>query len=103
MPRCSLTPREDDMTRAAVLGLVLLVLTGASEAAAKTPVTVKFVLKAYDGQFDTAEIETIQRQVAEQIATRLGEHARFLEYATQGRNDFVVTADLQPGIVSEPS
>jgi hypothetical protein len=58
------------MTRAAVLGLVLLVLTGASEAAAKTPVTVKFVLKAYDGQFDTAEVETIQRQVAEQIAAR---------------------------------
>jgi len=91
------------MTRAAVLGIVFLVLTGASEAAAKTPVTVKFVLKAYDGQFDTAEVETIQRQVTEQIAARLGEHARFLEYVTQDGNAFIVTATLQPRLASERS
>ncbi len=83
------------------LALVFLALAAASEGASKTPVTVKFVLKAYDGQFDAGEIDTIEKRAAEQIVARLGEHARFLDYTTQSGSPFTLTATLRPRLVAE--
>ncbi len=91
------------MSRAVGFALAFLTLAGASEAVTKTPVTVTFVLKAYDGQFDASEIETIQRRAAEQIVARLNQHARFLEYTTQSGSAFILSATLHPRSAGERS
>jgi hypothetical protein len=101
MFRCSLRALEDDMSRAISVALAFLTLTAASEAASKTPVTVKFVLKAYDGQFDAGETAALQKRAAEQIVGRLRQYAPFFEYTTQSGSAFTLTVTLQPRLVAE--
>lgn len=88
------------MTRAALLALLLLALT-ASEASAKTLVTVKFVLTAYQQVFfDAAQTELIQKRAADRIIARLREHARFLDFTAQD-SPFKLTVTLRPRLASE--
>lgn len=67
-----------------------------SEAASKTAVTVKFVLSAYPREFDPGQVEAIQKQAAERIVMRLGEHTRFLDFTTKDGKPFTLTVTLRP-------
>jgi hypothetical protein len=81
--------------------MCILMIAAPSEAASKTAVTVKFVLSAYPREFDPGQVQAIERQAAERIVMRLGEHTRFLTFTTQDGNLFTLTVTLRPRSAAE--